>query len=202
MKIICCTTCKGRLEHLRETLPRNMADNPRAHFLVLDYNSKDGCADWVSQWIAESNLRFANHGHSDGFAHRTIVYRFTEPGPFRMAHAKNLAHRCAIAEGADIVVNLDADNFTGPGFANFLADNFTADSFFYVNMVKEGPDRMPRGVNGRIAVTRTQFLLSGGYDEQYDTWSPDDKDFNARLRRLGFPARIKRRKKINDRRGA
>ena len=47
---------------------------------------------------------------------------------------------------------------------------------------------MPRGISGRIAVTRNAFLISGGYDEKYETHSPDDKDFNMRLRRLGYCA--------------
>ena len=29
----------------------------------------------------------------------------------------------------------------------------------------------------------------GGYDEQFTTWSPDDKDFNARLCRMGYEPR-------------
>jgi len=45
---------------------------------------------------------------------------------------------------------------------------------------------LSRGISGRIAVTRQAFLKAGGYDEKYQTWSPDDKDFNARLRRLGY----------------
>lgn len=35
-------------------------------------------------------------------------------------------------------------------------------------------------------MTRHQFQGSGGYDECYATWGPDDKDMNLRLQRLGF----------------
>jgi hypothetical protein len=35
-------------------------------------------------------------------------------------------------------------------------------------------------------VTARQFLNSGGYDERYATWGPDDKDFQTRLRRMGY----------------
>jgi hypothetical protein len=31
--------------------------------------------------------------------------------------------------------------------------------------------------------------LAGGYDEKYETHSPDDKDFHARIRRLGFESK-------------
>jgi len=92
-------------------------------------------------------------------------------------------------EGAGILVNLDADNFTGPGFATWIASRFPSKRekvFLWANMVKTGKDKTPRGISGRIVVTANAFVLAGGYDEQYDTWGPDDKDFNLRLRRLGF----------------
>ena len=41
---------------------------------------------------------------------------------------------------------------------------------------------LPRGITGRIIVTRNAFLVTGGYDEKYENHSPDDKDFNMRLR--------------------
>jgi hypothetical protein len=106
-----------------------------------------------------------------------------------MAHAKNMAHRLGILEGGDILVNLDADNFTGPGFAAYVAKKFEEPNIFlWSNMIKEGPDRLPRGISGRIAVTKHGFLNAGGYDEKYETWSPDDKDFNVRMRNLGYMA--------------
>jgi hypothetical protein len=48
---------------------------------------------------------------------------------------------------------------------------------------------MPRGLSGRIAVHRDAFLATGGYDERFAQWGPDDKDFNCRLRRMGYEYR-------------
>ena len=45
--LVFCTTCKGRTAHLRETLPRNLVDNPDSRFLVLDYNSQDDLLDFL-----------------------------------------------------------------------------------------------------------------------------------------------------------
>lgn len=182
-KIALCTTCKGRLEHLRQTLPANLAANAdlppeRCVFVLLDYNSRDGLADWVRSEMAE-HLRTG----------RLVYYRFAEPGPFRMAHAKNLSHRLGIREGAAALCNVDADNFTGEGFARYVLDNLNEDTFLWAKMVKEEDGRLPRGISGRIAVTAEQFRLVGGYDERYHTWSPDDKDFNQRLCKLGFSGR-------------
>jgi len=181
MTIAFCTTCKGRTQHLARTLPQNIADNPDAKFIVLDYNDPGDLAEYLKSKHA-----------ADISSGKLVVYQYREPGPFHMAHAKNMAHRLGILEGADVLVNLDADNFAGPGFAKYVADQFQLghaqglDIFLWSRMVKEGNQRLPRGVSGRIAVTRDAFILAGGYDEKYDTHSPDDKDFNARLRRIGF----------------
>ena len=183
-----CTTCKGRAQHLKLTLPKNLLDNSsysNCKFVIVDYNSHDDLLAY---------LRTAHESAID--SGRVVVYSYRHPTPFRMAHAKNMAHRCGLLEGADILVNLDADNYTGEGFASYIAAQFSMEPniFLWARMVKEGDDRLPRGISGRIAVTKHAFLNTGGYDEKYDTWSPDDKDFNARLWRLGYQGReIQRR---------
>jgi len=180
--IALCTTCKGRTQHLAQTLARNLANNPGpgVKFIVLDYNSQDDL------------LHVLKSRHEKEIASgRLVVYSYWKDCLFHMAHAKNMAHRLGILEGADILVNVDADNFTGPGFANYVAEQFnTSDCIFlWARMIKSGPERLPRGINGRIAVRAKDFLKAGGYDEQFQAWSPDDKDFNLRLRRLGCEGR-------------
>jgi hypothetical protein len=174
--VVFCTTCKGRAEHIKETLPANIRDNlnyPRAKFVLLNYSSPDGLEEYIRR----------NHGHHIESG-RLAFYTYPTEGPFRMAHAKNMAHRLGIMEGADILVNLDADNFTRPEFAEYVAGKLEGhqNRFLFAEMVR---GVLPRGISGRIAVHRNSFLKAGGYDEKYEKWSPDDKDFNARLRRLG-----------------
>jgi hypothetical protein len=185
MTVAFCTTVKGRLQHLQVTLPTNLADNPGdAKFIVLDYNSPDGLLDYLK----------ANH-QKDIDSGKLVVYSFTEPGPFKMAHAKNIAHRLGILEGAEILCNLDADNFTGPGFEYYIEDMFESqDVYLWAKMIQHGPDKLTRGITGRIVVSKTAFLNAGGYDEKYNIWSPDDKDFNIRLKRMGYhPLEIDKR---------
>ena len=175
--VVFCTTCKGRASHLEQTLPRNLWDNSgydNCRFVVLDYNS----LDHLSRYLQERCRAAINSG-------RLIIYGFPAAEKFRMAHAKNMAHRLGIAEGADILVNLDADNFTGPDFAQYVADHFKQhgdNSFLWAKML---PGVLDRGISGRIAVSKQAFVKAGGYDEKYDTWGRDDRDFNERLRRLG-----------------
>lgn len=172
-KIAFATTYKGRLPHLIQTLPKNIADNadyPNAVFILLLYND---CLD----------MRIADEVRSG----RVVVYQFDDgTNTFRMAHAKNLATRCAMLEGADIIVNVDADNYTGKGFAQYVADQFAANRNCFLWARK--PISTPRGCTGRIAVTPQQFLKAGGYDEKYSAYGPDDKDFTARLLRLNNKA--------------
>lgn len=185
-RIALATTCKGRTQHLELTLPHNIADNAEYEncvFVVVDYASRDHLGAYLRKEHA-----------ADIASGRLVVYSYTSEAngfgssdvPFHMAHAKNLAHRVGILEGAEILVNLDADNYTGFGFAQYIADQFAANgnnSFLWAKMVR---GVLPRGISGRIVVTSRAFLLAGGYDQQYNTWAPDDKDFNERLRRLGF----------------
>lgn len=153
----------------------NLKNNPKAKIVLVNYNSPDSLEEYIRD----------NHW-DDIESGKLSIYRFTEPGPFRMAHAKNLAHRLAMHEGADILVNVDADNFAGKDFDAYVADRIAAyegDAFLWAHMLK---GEMRRGISGRIAATSQAFTVAGGYDEVFSTWSPDDKDFNLRLRRLGF----------------
>jgi len=150
-----------------------MRDNTSAKFVLVNYNSPDHLDGFLRA-----------HHMGDIESGRLSVYRFTTPGPFRMAHAKNLAHRLGALEGGAALVNMDADNFAGRNFDEYVASSLSfGNSFLWAHMRK---GEMRRGISGRIAVTRRAFFLSGGYDEVFATWGPDDKDFNLRLTRLGF----------------
>ncbi len=182
MRIAFCTTCKGRVQHLERTLPQNLADNAdyaNAVFVVLDY----GSPDHLLEYLLAKHKREIDSG-------RLVVYSSREPGPFRMSHAKNMAHRCAILEGADILVNMDADNWAAPGFASWIAEQYKGcggkNDFFLWTNAKSVCGRARQGLAGRIAVHRNLFLKVGGYDERYQDWAPEDEDFKARIRRLGY----------------
>ena len=48
---------------------------------------------------------------------------------FMSVTRKIMAARCAIKEGADVLVTLDADNFTGPDFEEFVTENLEPGTF-------------------------------------------------------------------------
>lgn len=193
-----------------------MADNagyPNCKFVVLDYCDPGPLRDYLRRYELAMDQGYLTVYHYFG---DRIGERDTHDGalkwresPFRMAHAKNMSHRAGILEGADILVNLDADGYTGPNFAQYIADQFNEHGKDILlqamwnrwveidgteHWLTQEPDGsygppVPKGSNGRMVVTMNAFLKAGGYNEKYDTWGPDDKDFNIRLRRLGYEPR-------------
>ena len=80
MKVAFCITCRGRVQHLRRTLPQNMRDNPGPNviFVLLDYNSDDGLNEFIKSELSNE----INNG-------KLIYYRNNDAPRFKMAHAKN-----------------------------------------------------------------------------------------------------------------
>ncbi len=102
---------------------------------------------------------------------------------FNFAHAKNIAHRLARGE---IVCNLDADNFTGLGFAEYLMDVFSTCE----RLMMRAP-RLIKGTNGRIALRKSDFEAIGGYDERMELgWGFEDDDLIRRGTMAGIKKRI------------
>ena len=158
MKISYCTTCMGRLHHLKETLPQNLEAHRgfNVEFVLLDYNSKDGLKEWVQKEVSAE----IQNG-------RLAYYRTEEPEHFHRAHAKNVAHRLAKNE---IVCNLDADNYADQEFTDYLSHLF-----------QNSPNSITRGYGGdgffgRVALPRTWFEELGGYDESFQGWGFEDDD--------------------------
>jgi hypothetical protein len=169
-RISFCITCKGRLCHLRETLPHNLAlarDPGAFEFVVLDYNSEDGLNQWAPEHLREAV--------SSGLVN---CYRTTRPQSFFMAHAKNAAHRLAQGE---IVCNLDADNFMNQTYLNFVQGAFKehrAGIFMAFNLA---------GFGSRIAFRRADFLALGGYNEALTHgWGFEDSDLIIRAIKSGL----------------
>jgi hypothetical protein len=169
-----CTTCMGRLQHVKKTLIRNLEANirfyPNVEVILLDYNSKDG----LDKWVEKNCSRYIDMG-------LLKYYKTFDPTHFWMSHAKNMA---ALLATGDIIVNVDADNFTGEGFAESTSKMFTTrqDSFCRCSSRTSSG----WGNNGRIALTRSNFIRLGGYDEAMTGWGWEDTDLRNRSRRINL----------------
>ena len=150
MKLSFCITCKGRLSHLRKTLPLNLelcALFPgEVEVLLLDYQSPDALRRWVRPYLS-GQFR---------------VYTSDNAKYFHMAHAKNVIHKKA---KGDWLCNLDADNFLTLRFLETVLS-------FEKEEISFGRD----GCSGRICLRRDLFYSLGGYDEEFLGWGMDDKD--------------------------
>lgn len=174
-KISFCTVCMNRLHHLRLTLPQNMLHNqdyPDCEFILLDYNSGDDLEAWVlenmSSYIASGKL---------------IYYKTTEPLYFHMSHSKNMAAKLGTG---DIVCNVDADNYTGQGFASYINDVFSNGENLLLAAEQSANEMLIWDVFGRICVRKDDFVQIGGYDENMLHYGFEDSDFVNRLRMNGL----------------
>ncbi len=181
-KISFATVCMNRLHHIRQTLPKNIQDNSEyenVEFLLLDYNSTDGLEDWVKKNMKE-------HIRSG----KLSFYRTTEPTYFKRSHSRNMILRMAIG---DIVCNVDADNYTGKGFASFLNEEFNGDRNIFLSGSYSDEFIDYKDAYGRFCGWRDDFLKVGGYDEEMESYGHEDTDLYDRLVRYG-----RKEKKIKE----
>lgn len=168
-----CTVCMNRLHHLKQTLPQNIVDNsdyPDVEFVVIDYNSQDGLEDWIHEEMSEY------------MALGILTYIKVEgPKYFHRSHSRNVAF---LAARGEIVVNIDADNFAGKGFAHFINKQFQSQENIFLIPDKEQVDSTE--TFGKVSVRKEDFLALKGYDEQLVGWGFEDLDLYTRLQRFGL----------------
>jgi hypothetical protein len=163
LKLSFCTSCKGEnyFQFLKETLPANLKAAEgyvNAEFVVLGYGTTPELNDWIRDTfpdeIKSGRLKY--------------VY-YPDAEHFKMAHAKNMAHRMATG---DVLCNVDADNFIGKDFCNALNEQFSKN---LNSVVRAGNKELNgRGIGGRVAIGREKFMMIRGYDNQRSAWGGDD----------------------------
>lgn len=173
-KISFCTVCMNRLHHIRQTLPKNIEDNLSygdVEFVLFDYNSKDGLEEWVktemSEWIKKGLLTY---------------YKTDVPEYFNRSHSRNVMFRLATG---DIICNVDADNFTGLGFASFINTQFEKNPNIYLVSDTRKRYYYLRDALGRFCAWKNDFISVRGYDEDMSGYGFEDDDLYQRLKVLG-----------------
>ncbi|WP_050031189.1 glycosyltransferase [Verrucomicrobium sp. BvORR034] len=170
-----CITCKDRLEHLIQTLPKNLEvirQHGECEIVLLNYNSQDQMEEYVNTTCREAmRLRLLRYA------------RTRMPERYNTSHSKNLCHKAAKGE---YLVNLDADQFLNRPYLEELC-----------RAVQSGADvctfvydaNVYGGGFGRINIKRDLFFKLGGYDEDHHGYGHEDIDLVERAKRLG--ARVK-----------
>lgn len=177
-KISFCTTCKNRSYDLKETYLQNILNNSNyknSEFILINYNSEDDLDKWVKKNLKE----YIKSGKVKYYKNNTFK-------TFIMGHAKNCSHKFATG---NILVNLDADNLTGEGFASYINEIFN--KYRKVVVVTNTSD----GSNGRVCVKKEDFYSVNGYDERF-IYASDESDFIWRVKNKNklFSYRIKDKK--------
>jgi glycosyltransferase involved in cell wall biosynthesis len=160
-------TCKGRLEHLKLTLPALMA-LPDCEVVVVDYDCPDGAAAWVR----------------DGYPAAKVVQLSDRPF-FNLAKARNAGAALATAPW---LLLIDADVIVEPTLTKAVRPNLRPGVFMWA--VAEARD-----LAGTKIVARDDFINVGGYDEVFEGWGAEDTDLADRLSWIGrrptaFPPRL------------
>lgn len=172
-KISFCTAIKNRLHHLQQTLPLNIKDNEMYNdvtFVILDYNSTDG----LEYWIKSNLTKYIESG-------KVVFYRTSTPSFFHRGHSRNLAFRLADGE---ILCNVDADNYIGPGFADFISKTFASNEKIY--LAPGTGESTKADFFGRICCKKMNFFDVSGYDEQMEGYGFEDHDLINKLDELGL----------------
>lgn len=170
MLVTLCTVCKNRAAHCKQTILKNIKDNQEygnVEFLLLDYNSDDGLEEWVKENLAqhiESGL--------------LTYYKTFEPLYFHRSHSRNMAFR--LAKG-DLICNVDADNYTGSGFASYLSEEFSNDQDVFLCAGGARDNIACSDIGGRICIRSEDFWKLGGYDEAMCNYGFEDFDLINRL---------------------
>lgn len=173
-RISFCIISMNRLHHLKETLPKNILDNKEydnLEFVVLDYNSTDG----MEEWMKVSMSKYILSG-------KIVYYHTFDPQVFSHSHSKNVAFKLA---SGDIVCNINADHFTGFGFAKYVNKKFNQNSNLVLTTIdypKTRYDYQPSiDVLGKVCVRKTDFLKVNGFDEKMVNYGFEDLDFVKRI---------------------
>lgn len=153
------TTCKGRLDHLKQTLPQ-FAKQSRTQVIVVDYACPQGSGDWVRQNFPQVSIVGVAGGEY-----------------FRANHARNSG---AAGATAPYLIFLDADTLIADDFVSSV-ERSLAEGVFLRFRFPQGND-----LNGACVVPAEAFHAVGGYDEVIEGYGGEEQEFYWRLRRQGL----------------
>ncbi|HEX4196553.1 MAG TPA: glycosyltransferase family 2 protein [Caulobacteraceae bacterium] len=149
--------CKGRLAHLKETLPHLMA-LPLHEVVVVDYDCPDRCGDWVAAQFPAAKVR-----------------RIENQPILNISAARNRGAETATGAWLlfiDADVRVSPDLYAGP-YSRPEPDVFLV------------ADPLPYDLVGTIFLRRGDFDELGGYDEVLQGWGAEDRELIDRLEALG-----------------
>lgn len=157
LKVGFVTVCRGRLHHLKQSLPAIVSECPD-EVIVVDHACPQGAGAWVE----------------GAFPDVGVLY-IRDELPFVLSRARNVGIE---ASKADILCLIDADVIVQPGFVSWIRKN-ARDRVFYRH-ASEGANRNLE-TWGTFVAPRALLVEVGLYDEAFDGWGGEDDDIYYRL---------------------
>lgn len=161
MTISVITTCKSRLEHLKQTIHSWKGFRPD-EIIVVDVSCPDGTKDWLAA------------------AHPDVRCISVSSPSFHLASARNIGAANALSEYLFFV---DADIILEDGLGDWLSKNMHAGRYY--SRAQETPYE---GIHeqGTFLCHRAHFEKIMGYDETFDGYGGEDHDIYFKLNRIGI----------------
>jgi GT2 family glycosyltransferase len=153
------TTCKGRLHHLKQTLPL-LQQQDGMDIIVVDYGCQDGTAEWVR--LNYPKIRVVEYNHDNGFS---------------PAKARNFGAGFAKTPW---LLFVDADIKVHDSLMGWAKKNLDNKNNFYLSPNMNGD------FCGTFFCARESFTKVGGYDECFRGWGGEDTDLYHRLTQSGM----------------
>ena len=153
-------TCMGRLEHLKQTLPRMLAQ-PNCEVVVVDYSCPDRSGDWIGEHFHDQPVRVVS---LPGRTH------------FDRSEAKNAAILSARTEWVCVI---DADIVVATEFSKEILPRLIPNHFLRRLSTM-------RGVGGTFVAQRDALIGVGLHDPVYQDWGEEDVDLFDALRFAGY----------------
>lgn len=151
-------TCKGRLHHLKESLPKLI--NRTDDYVLVDYTCPDMCGAWAIANHCKTNV--VHISGQQGFHH-------SKARNIGAAHAK---HEWLCFIDADMVVN----------------DETLIENLKLVKGNMYLLDKYDHGYCGFLVIHRDDFNRIAGYNEKMIGWGYEDLDVRYRLTKIGISA--------------
>jgi len=151
------TTCKGRLHHVKQTLPVIVAADP-GEVILVDYGCPDNTGDWV-----EANLPSVK------------VIRVTDDPGFCLPRARNTGAAHATSTW---ICFIDADIIVQDGWLEWMQENLQPHHFYRAD---PGEGLANLETYGTVICSREDFNAVNGYDEVFRGWGGEDDDLYHRL---------------------
>jgi glycosyltransferase involved in cell wall biosynthesis len=161
-KFTIITTCKGRLGHLKQTLPQFLKQ-PDTKVVVVDYSCPERSGAWVRENCPEA-----------------LVVEVPGQEYFRANEARNTG---AAAAQSPFLIFLDADSLISNDFVHGI-ERVLEEGVFLRLRYPQGND-----LNGACVVPAASHRAVQGYDEVIEGYGGEEQEFYWRLRRMGLKAR-------------